>query len=157
MTKEEAELWIKRLEGGNSDDAYRPSEDLSLVLRLALHSHLKPAMICRFTCFDVIAKHFVKPNGEAVPLERDSRGYEIPAWYPVGEDFELVNRHATKVAVRNNQNWDAKFITVSDRALRQKFQNLVSVYYNGQGKRPEIGDFYFAGLGIEDNKEMRRK
>lgn len=141
MTKEEAELWIKRLEGGNSDDAYRPSSNLSIVLRLMLHSHIKMATICNMTVGDYRRREYISTkNAEYVyPFEVTE------------EDDVLVEKHIRKNNIREND----YLITVSNRALRFKFQNMVRVYYNG-GRRPEIGDFFFAGLGIEDNKPMRR-
>lgn len=141
MTKEEAELWIKRLEGGNSDDAYRPSTNLSIVLRLMLHSHIKMAAICSLSVGDYRRREYIS-----------ARNAEYCYPFEVAEeDDEIVRKH-----IRKNQLGECdKIITVSDRALRFKFQNLVSVYYTG-GRRPEIGDFYFAGLGIENNKSMRR-
>ncbi|MBR3823574.1 MAG: hypothetical protein IKJ39_00075 [Lachnospiraceae bacterium] len=129
MTKEEAELWIRRLEGGNSDDAYRPSTNLSIVLRLMLHSGLKAVKIYRLTVGEYQQKTF--------PVRE--------------EDNRIIQDH-----IRKNQLEDTDLlIRVSDRALRYKFQNLVSVYHT-RGRRPEMADFFFAGQGIEDNKPMKR-
>lgn len=141
MTKEEAELWIKRLEGGNSDDAYRPSTNLSIVLRLMLHSHIKMAVVCNLTVGDYRRREYISTkNAEYV------YSYEVTE-----EDDEIVEKHIRK----KNLGDEDMLIQVSSRALRQKFQNMVSVYYTG-GRRPEIGDFFYAGLGIENNKSMRR-
>lgn len=143
MTKEEAELWIKRLEGGNSDDAYRPSTNLSIVMRLMLHSHIKMTAICNMTVAEYKHREYIS-----------ARNAEYCYPFEVAEeDDRIVQKHISKNDLGEND----YLITVSDRALRGKFQNMVSVYYNGQGKRPEIGDFYYAGLGIENNKSMRRK
>lgn len=143
MTKEEAELWIRRLEGGNSDDAYRPSTNLSIVMRLMLHSHLKMATICNMTVTEYKYREYISARNAEYCYPFDV----------IEEDDKIVQKH-----IRENQLTESEYlIQVTDRSMRFKFQNLVSVYYNGQGKRPEIGDFYFAGLGIEDNKSMRRK
>ena len=143
MTKEEAELWIRRLEGGNSDDAYRPSSNLSIVLRLMLHSHIKMAVVCNLTVGDFRRREYIgtRSAGDCYPFDVTE------------EDDKIVESHISEYQLTESE----YLIQVTDRPMRFKFQNLVSVYYNGQGKRPEIGDFFFAGLGIEDNKSMRRK
>ena len=133
MTVEEAELWIRRMEGGNSDDAYRPSSNISIVMRLMLHSHLKMAAVCNLTVGDYRRREYISArNAEYV------YSFEVAE-----EDDEIVRKH-----IRENQIGENDYlITVSDRALRGKFQNMVSVYYNGQGERPELSDLYHAGLG----------
>ena len=143
MTKEEAELWIRRLEGGNSDDAYRPSSNLSIVLRLMLHSHIKMAVVCNLTVGDYRRREYISTR---------SAEYCYP-FEVTEEDDKIVESHISEYQLTESE----YLIQVTDRSMRFKFQNLVSVYYNGQGKRPEIGDFFFAGLGIENNKSMRRK
>ena len=143
MTKEEAELWIRRLEGGNSDDAYRPSSNLSIVLRLMLHSHIKMAVVCNLTVGDYRRREYIgtRNAGDCYPFD------------VLEEDDKIVESHISEYQLTESE----YLIQVTDRSMRFKFQNLVSVYYNGQGKRPEIGDFFFIGLGIENNKSMRRK
>lgn len=129
MTIQEAELWIRRLEGGNFDDAYRPSSNLSIVMRLMLHSHLKAASIYRLTV----------------------EGYRNREFIVTEEDQQIIERHIRE----NRLSEEDLLIQVSDRANRKKFQHMVGVYHSG-GRRPELGDFYFAGLGRE-SKEMKRR
>lgn len=140
MTEQEAKLWIKRFEGGSVDDEFRPSSDLSIVMRLMLNSHIKMATILRLTVDDYRNGSYVTMRGGLYEYS-----FEVTA-----EDDAIVEKHIKK----NQLEKDDVLIQVSDRALRYKFQNVVKTY-GYAGRRPEIGDFYFAGLGLE-NKPMNR-
>lgn len=140
MTIQEAELWIRRLEGGNSFDEYRPSSNLSIVLRLMLHSHLKMATIQRMTVEKYRAREYVTKRG----------GKIVYTFEVTPEDDCIVEKH-----IRENRLEEGDLlIQVSDRSMRYKFQNMVSAY-GVSGRRPEMADLYFAGLGRE-SKEMKR-
>lgn len=66
------------------------------------------------------------------------------------EDSEIIEKHIREYGISGED----RLIQVSDRANRKKFQHIVGVYYSG-GRRPELADLYYAGLGRE-SKEMKR-
>lgn len=138
MTKDEAELWIRRFEGGNSEDRFRTSSNLSITMRLMLHSHLKLKEIC-----DLTVGYY--------KLGFITKGLNLYTYRISDEDNEIIKAHIRKYNLKG----DDKLITVSDRALRAKFENLTSVYCTHE-ERPELIDLYFAGRGIENNKPMKR-
>lgn len=138
MTKDEAELWIRRFEGGNSEDRFRTSSNLSITMRLMLHSHLKLKEIC-----DLTVGYY--------KLGFITKGLSLQIYSINEEDDEIIKAHIRKYNLKG----DDKLITVSDRALRAKFKNLVYVYCTHE-EGPELIDLYFAGRGIENNKPMKR-
>ena len=150
MKKEDGEFLIKRLESGNEYDLYRPSSDLSIVLRLMLHNHMKLAHICDMTVCDIYQWHIDAADGK-LPIKKDKRGIEILISKLSKEDYAVVKEHIKKKNLSPND----KLITVTKRALRYKYKNLVNVNYSEENA-PEMGQFYFAGLGIEDCKSMKR-
>lgn len=137
MTRAEGEEWIRRFEGGNSEDKFRPSSNLSIMLRLMLHSHLRP-----FEIYDLTVGYY--------KLGYITKGLTFKIYSINDEDDEIIKNHIKKYNLGPND----KLITVSAKALRAKFQNMVSVYHTGEN-RPEMVDLYFAGIGKE-NKPMKR-
>ena len=138
MTRAEGEEWIRRFEAGNDEDKYRTSSNLSITMRLMLHSHLKLKEIC-----DLTVGYY--------KLGFITKGLSLKIYSINEEDDEIIKAHIRKYKLKEND----KLITVSDRALRAKFENLTSVYCTHE-ERPELIDLYCAGRGIEDNKPMKR-
>lgn len=150
MKKKECEFLIKKLEQGNPNDLYRPSSDLSILLRLMLHCHLKPNQIYKMTVHDFYSRQIAISDG-TLPIKKDKRGLPIPIVKISRKDYSIIKKHIQK----KNLSPDDKLITVDQRSLRYKFENLASVYYE-KDKRPEMVQFYYVGLGIEDYKPMKR-
>lgn len=167
MTREKAEEWISRLETPPfNDDAYRPSIDLSLVLRLELHSHLKPSEIYKLTRYDVERKIMPVTHPRYIPKEGNGK-YSLENSkryiYTTPEDYNLcIHQSVELMKKENNANPERKLVAVSGRALRYKFQNMVNFWceHKGETERPEIIDFYYAGLDLTEeedrHKSMRR-
>ena len=143
MTRAEGEEWIRRFEAGNDEDKYRTSSNLSIMLRLMLHSHLRPAEIYKLTVGMYRLGYMYKENVKIY----DNTFKELN----ISEiDNEIIENHIKKYKLGLKD----KLITVSDRALRAKFQNMVSVYCTHE-EGPEMVELYYAGIGKE-NKPMKR-
>ena len=136
MTYEEAQRFIKRLEGGNEDDSYRPNTNLSIVLRLALYSGLKPIYTYRLTMADLTET----ANGGANGYYLTKRCGKIPHPFSINpEDFEIIKKHCK----RNHIDKEAPIITCSERACRMVFANVATVYYS-KNTKPKLKEIYAA-------------
>lgn len=136
MTYEEAKHFIKRLEGGNGDDSYRANTNLSIVLRLALYSGLKPIYTYRLTMSDLTEIS----NGGASGYYLTKRGGKIRHYFSIHpDDFEIIKKHCKENNICNED----PIITCSERACRMVFANVARVYYSEKAK-PKLKEIHLA-------------